>query len=112
MRGFEIAGQGGSGLDEGPWARFLHRSHTFVGDAGRTATGPGLGRPATTSPGGSGMSRAPDGQEGVMLERALRAARDTRFLAVDAGARHDAATVFASAFGDRAARVVADQRTF
>ena len=36
------------------------------------------------------------------LERALRAARDTRFLAVGDGVRHDAAGVFSSQFGDAA----------
>ena len=47
-----------------------------------------------------------------LLGRALRAARDTRTLAVGAGARHDAASAFAAAFGDSAAVVVADARTF
>jgi glycerol-1-phosphate dehydrogenase [NAD(P)+] len=46
------------------------------------------------------------------LERALRAARDTRFLAVGAGVRHDAAGVFASQFGDAFPVIVADPRTF
>src|SRR5262249_24561129 len=46
------------------------------------------------------------------LERALRAARDTRFLAVGAGARHDAAGAFSSQFGDAAPVIVADPRTF
>jgi len=38
--------------------------------------------------------------EETLLDRALHAARDTRFLAVDRGVRHDAARVLASAFGD------------
>jgi glycerol-1-phosphate dehydrogenase [NAD(P)+] len=42
----------------------------------------------------------------------LRAARDTRFLEVARGARHDAARVFAAAFGEASARIVADDRTF
>jgi glycerol-1-phosphate dehydrogenase [NAD(P)+] len=51
------------------------------------------------------------GEEQTLLERALQAARDTRFLAVGAGVRHDAAHVFASAFGTEPAVIVADQRT-
>ncbi len=46
------------------------------------------------------------------LERALRAASETRFLAVDAGIRHAAAEVFAAQFGSRRGVIVADQRTF
>ncbi len=46
------------------------------------------------------------------LERALRAARDTNFLAVGAGTRHDVAGVFSSQFGDAAPVIVADPRTF
>ena len=57
------------------------------------------------------MSHVLSSEEAALLERALGAARDTRFLAVDAGARHDAARVFASAFGDERAVVVADPRT-
>jgi len=41
----------------------------------------------------------------------LKAARDTRFLGVEPGARHDAARVFASAFGDGHSVIVADDRT-
>jgi glycerol-1-phosphate dehydrogenase [NAD(P)+] len=51
-------------------------------------------------------------EEQVLLERALQAARDTRFLAVEAGIRHDAARLFASAFGNETAFLVADQRTY
>jgi glycerol-1-phosphate dehydrogenase [NAD(P)+] len=58
------------------------------------------------------MSRALAGQEETLLERALHAARDTRFLAVDGGIRHGAAGVFASVFGARTAMIVADERTF
>ena len=46
-------------------------------------------------------------EEQALLDRALRAARDTRHLAVEAGARHDTARVFASAFGDGPAAIVA-----
>src|SRR4051794_5544709 len=58
------------------------------------------------------MSSALSPEEETLLDRALRAARDTRFLAVDAGACHGAARVFASAFGDGRAVIVADDRTF
>ena len=51
-------------------------------------------------------------QEQQLLEGALAAARDTRFLEVDAGARHRAAAVFASLFGGRRAVIVADENTF
>ena len=51
-------------------------------------------------------------EEERLLDRALGAARDTRFLAVGSGARHDAARAFNSAFGDVSAVVVADDRTF
>ena len=51
-------------------------------------------------------------EEERLLDRALGAARDTRFLSVGSGARHDVAGVFASAFGDARAVVVADDRTF
>ncbi len=51
-------------------------------------------------------------EEERLLDRALAAARDTRFLTVGRGARQDVARVFASAFGDVSAVVVADDRTF
>ena len=51
-------------------------------------------------------------EEMRLLERALQAARDTRFLAVEDGARHSAAEIFASVFGARSAVIVADQQTF
>ncbi|MDG3003357.1 sn-glycerol-1-phosphate dehydrogenase [Paludisphaera mucosa] len=47
-----------------------------------------------------------------LLEKALRAARDTRHLAVGEGLRHIAAESFASAFGSAAAVIVADANTF
>ncbi|MBX6314940.1 MAG: sn-glycerol-1-phosphate dehydrogenase [Isosphaeraceae bacterium] len=58
------------------------------------------------------MNPARAREEEGLLERALRAARDTRFLVVAPGARHDAARVFVSAFGDRPAVIVADGHTF
>jgi glycerol-1-phosphate dehydrogenase [NAD(P)+] len=58
------------------------------------------------------MIRIPTDRDEPLLERALHAARDTRFLAVDAGVRHDAAGVFASLFGPERAVIVADGNTF
>jgi glycerol-1-phosphate dehydrogenase [NAD(P)+] len=50
--------------------------------------------------------------ESALLDRALRAARDTRFLTVEAGVRHEAARRFAAAFGTEPAVLVADPRTY
>jgi glycerol-1-phosphate dehydrogenase [NAD(P)+] len=50
-------------------------------------------------------------EEQTLLDRVLQAACDTRFVAVDRGVRHAAARVFASAFGDVPAVIVADDRT-
>ena len=55
------------------------------------------------------MGPALSAGEETLLERALSTARDTRFLVVEGGARHDAARVFASAFGDQPALIVADE---
>ncbi len=49
--------------------------------------------------------------EDALIERALAAASDTRFLAIRAGARHDAAAVFRSHFGSQPAILVADENT-
>jgi hypothetical protein len=57
------------------------------------------------------MGSALSAEEETLLDRALHAARDTRFPVVEPGARHDAARVFAAAFGDGAAVIVADDRT-
>lgn len=51
-------------------------------------------------------------EEEPLLEGALHAARDTRFLAVEAGVRHKTAEIFASLFGTMPALIVADQKTF
>jgi glycerol-1-phosphate dehydrogenase [NAD(P)+] len=51
-------------------------------------------------------------EEEKLLDLALRLARDTRFLAVGGGVRHNAAGVFTSAFGDQPALIVADEQTF
>lgn len=56
------------------------------------------------------MSRSEE--EEPLLEGALKAARDTRFLAVEPGARHKTAEVFASLFGTAPALIVADQNTY
>src|SRR4051794_8762492 len=58
------------------------------------------------------MSRVPSEPEASLLARALQAARDTRFIVVEHGVRHDAARVFASLFGAQTAVIVADARTF
>jgi glycerol-1-phosphate dehydrogenase [NAD(P)+] len=59
------------------------------------------------------MSQVTPEVEERLLERALKAARDTRFLTVEAGIRHGAADVFDSVFGSQSrALVVADQQTF
>ncbi len=50
-------------------------------------------------------------EEQTLLDRALRAARDTRSLTVEPGARHDAARVFVANFGAAHAVIVADDRT-
>jgi glycerol-1-phosphate dehydrogenase [NAD(P)+] len=47
-----------------------------------------------------------------LLQNALGAARDTRFLAVDPGVRRQTAAVFEKLFGTRRAVIVADQGTF
>jgi glycerol-1-phosphate dehydrogenase [NAD(P)+] len=53
-----------------------------------------------------------DDEEEKLLDLALRSARDTQFLAVGGGVRHDAAGVFVSAFGDQPTVIVTDERTF
>lgn len=58
------------------------------------------------------MSKIATGQEQELIERALQAARDTRFLAVEQGVRHRTAGIFASVFGPREAVIVADRNTY
>ncbi len=58
------------------------------------------------------MGEVISAQEQQVLEEALGAARDTRFLEVEDGARHRAAAVFSSLFGSRRALIVADENTF
>lgn len=50
--------------------------------------------------------------EAMLIEQALRAASHTRLLIASEGVRHEAASAFASQFGDQAAVIVADQNTF
>jgi len=57
---------------------------------------------------GSALSPEEDG----LLQRALRAASDTKFLMVEGGARHTTARLFQSAFGESPAVIVADNRTY
>ncbi|WP_435015418.1 sn-glycerol-1-phosphate dehydrogenase [Tundrisphaera sp. TA3] len=58
------------------------------------------------------MSPDPAGVDAALLDRALRAARDTRSLAVEAGIRHRAAGAFSAQFPGESAVIVADRRTF
>src|SRR5262245_50475792 len=58
------------------------------------------------------MSQSPPLSDDALIQRALRSARDTRFLSVRPGARFDTAAIFASHFGAQSALVVADENTF
>ncbi len=58
------------------------------------------------------MSKIAVEKEPELIERALRAARDTRFLAVEPGIRHRSAGIFSSLFGSREAIVIADGNTY
>lgn len=51
-------------------------------------------------------------KEHQLIERALKAARDTRYLAVEQGVRHRTASVFSSVIGSREALIVADGNTY
>jgi glycerol-1-phosphate dehydrogenase [NAD(P)+] len=51
-------------------------------------------------------------KEQELIERALNAARDTRYLAVEQGIRHRTASIFSSVFGSREALIVADGNTY
>ena len=52
------------------------------------------------------------GKEQELIERALNAARDTRYLAVEQGVRHRTASIFSSVFGSQEALIVADGNTY
>src|ERR1035437_703437 len=58
------------------------------------------------------MSKIAEDKEQELIERALKAARDTRYLAVEAGIRHRTAGVFSTLFGSREAVIVADGNTY
>ena len=58
------------------------------------------------------MSNVAVENEQQLIERALKAARDTRFLAVEPGVRHRAAGIFSTMFGAREAIIVADGNTY
>lgn len=58
------------------------------------------------------MSKIAVEMEQELIERALKSARDTRFLAVERGIRHRTASVFSSMFGAREAILVADGNTY
>jgi len=51
-------------------------------------------------------------KEQELIDRALKAARDTRFLAVEQGICHQAAGIFTSIFGAQEAVIVADGNTY
>ena len=50
--------------------------------------------------------------EQELIERALNAARDTRYLAVEQGVRHRTGRIFSSQFGSQEAVIVADANTY
>ena len=58
------------------------------------------------------MSKIAAEMEQELIERALKAARDTRFLAVERGIRHRTADIFSSMFRAREAILVADENTY
>ena len=58
------------------------------------------------------MSEIAAEKEKELIERALKAARDTRYLAVEPGIRHRTASIFSSMFGSREAVIVADGNTY
>ena len=47
-----------------------------------------------------------------ILKRALRSARDTRLLRIDAGTRHEVAAPFGQLFGDSSCMVICDDNTY
>ena len=58
------------------------------------------------------MSTETDPADDMLLEAALRLARDTRRLVIGAGSRRDVGDVFAELFGDAPCIIVADENTF
>ncbi|AMV38865.1 sn-glycerol-1-phosphate dehydrogenase [Planctomyces sp. SH-PL62] len=57
------------------------------------------------------MTSPSAGSDAPLLDKALRAARDTRRLAIGEGSRHEAPALFEAAFGRRPAVIVADPHT-
>jgi glycerol-1-phosphate dehydrogenase [NAD(P)+] len=51
-------------------------------------------------------------EERELIERALKAARDTRYFAAEPGIRHQTAGIFSSMFGSQEAMIVADENTY
>jgi glycerol-1-phosphate dehydrogenase [NAD(P)+] len=58
------------------------------------------------------MSKIAVENEQQLIERALKAALDTRFLAVESGVRHRAASIFSTMFGTRETIIIADGNTY
>jgi glycerol-1-phosphate dehydrogenase [NAD(P)+] len=59
-----------------------------------------------------GMNEIVVDREKELIERALNAARDTRYLAIEPGIRHRTADIFSSLFGSQEAVIVADENTY
>ena len=62
--------------------------------------------------GGDCMSKIAVEKEQELIEQALKAARDTRFLTVEPGIRHQTAGIFSTLFGSREAILVVDANTY
>lgn len=58
------------------------------------------------------MSEHLAGSDEIILKRALELAGDTKFIAVEEGARHRTANVFRENFGPQHAVIVADENTY
>src|SRR3974390_2997062 len=58
------------------------------------------------------MSEFASGNDDAIVKRALEMARDTRYIVVEGGIRHAAASIFREWFGARSAVIVADENTF
>ena len=58
------------------------------------------------------MDKVESEKEQGLIERALKAARDTKYLSVEHGIRHRAAGIFSSMFGTQPALIVADGNTY
>jgi glycerol-1-phosphate dehydrogenase [NAD(P)+] len=58
------------------------------------------------------MTEHASGNDEAILKRALEMARDTRYVAVEEGVRHQAAVVFRNSFGANNAVIIADENTY